>query len=134
MQYLQKEMTKRRDKRLELASRKRSYEVTNATKCRKADVDGVWSWWKVKIYIFINLQCILISYTAYGPWERERKALERPQPLPLTDLHLLPQPFLRKLLKTSQLEYTSLRNIVDIVTPAYINQKTLSILKSVRFF
>jgi hypothetical protein len=47
MQYLQKEMTKRRDKRLELASRKRSYEVINATKRRKADEDGVWSWWKV---------------------------------------------------------------------------------------
>src|SRR5882757_8771327 len=51
MQYLQKEMTKRRDKRLELATRKRSYEVTNATKRRKADEDGVWSWWKV-VYTF----------------------------------------------------------------------------------
>ena len=52
MQYLQKEMTKWRDKRLELASRKRSYEVTNATKCRKADEDGVWSWWKVNFFPF----------------------------------------------------------------------------------
>ena len=47
MQHLQKELTKRRDKRLELASRKRSYEVANASKRRKADEDGVWSWWKV---------------------------------------------------------------------------------------
>ena len=47
MQHLQKELTKRRDKRLELASRKRSYEVANASKRRRADEDGVWSWWKV---------------------------------------------------------------------------------------
>lgn len=54
MQYLQKEMTKRRDKRLELSSRKRTYEVSNATKRRKADEDGVWSWWKV-FDIFLSL-------------------------------------------------------------------------------
>lgn len=47
MQHLQKELNKRRDKRLELASRKRSYEVANASKRRRADEDGVWSWWKV---------------------------------------------------------------------------------------
>jgi hypothetical protein len=40
MQYLQKEMTKRRDKHLELASQKRSYEIMNATKRRKADEEG----------------------------------------------------------------------------------------------
>jgi len=49
MQYLQQEMIKRRDKRLELASRKRSYEIGNATKRRRADEDGVWSWWKVPL-------------------------------------------------------------------------------------
>ncbi len=42
MQYLQQEMRKRRDKRLELASRQRSYEVANATKRRNEN--GVWSW------------------------------------------------------------------------------------------
>jgi len=51
MQYLQKEMTKRRDKRLELASQKRSYEIMNATKRRKAD-ESVWSWWKVTLRFF----------------------------------------------------------------------------------
>jgi hypothetical protein len=65
MQYLQKEMTKRRDKRLELASRKRSYEVINATKRRKADEDGVWSWWKVDFFS-IKMLRLLITYTAYG--------------------------------------------------------------------
>src|SRR6266511_4183358 len=65
MQYLQKEMTKQRDKRLELASRKRSYEITNAMKRRKADEDGVWSWWKVT-FISINLQGFLITSAAHG--------------------------------------------------------------------
>jgi hypothetical protein len=41
MQHLQKELTKRRHKHLELASRKWSYEVANASKRRKADEDGV---------------------------------------------------------------------------------------------
>ena len=49
MQYLQQEMIKQRDKRLELALRKCSYEIGNATKCRRADEDGVWSWWKIPL-------------------------------------------------------------------------------------
>ena len=53
MQYLQNEMTKRREKQLELASWKRSYEVINARKRRKADEDGVWSW-KVKLLCLSN--------------------------------------------------------------------------------
>jgi len=60
MQYLQQEMIKRRDKRLELASRKRSYEVANATKRRRADEDGVWSWWKVP-FRTLSSNSILIS-------------------------------------------------------------------------
>ena len=55
MQHLQKELTKRRDKRLELASRKRSYEVANASKRRRADEDGVWSWWKVILFSFDDI-------------------------------------------------------------------------------
>ena len=47
-----------------LASWKRSYEVINATKRRKAD-EGVWSWWKVVLF-FINLRGLLIINTAYG--------------------------------------------------------------------
>jgi hypothetical protein len=96
MQYLQKEMTKRRDKRLELASRKRSYEVINATKRRKADEDGAWSWWQVissflficKVYLLHirltvdELQTEMIAETnrKRRKLERERRALERPQP------------------------------------------------------
>lgn len=48
MLHLHAELSKRRDKRLELASRRRDYEVANATKRRKLDEDGVWSWWKVR--------------------------------------------------------------------------------------
>ena len=96
MQYLQKEMTKRRDKWLELASRKQSYEITNSTKHRKADEDGVWSWWKV-IFLFLlifnvyllrlqlkvdELQTKMIAETnrKRRKLERERWALERSQP------------------------------------------------------
>lgn len=46
--HLHEELSKRRDKRLELASRRRSYEVANFTKRRRLDEDGVWSWWKVR--------------------------------------------------------------------------------------
>ncbi len=52
--HLQKELLKRRDKRLELASRKRSYEVANASyevanavTRRLADESNTWSWWQV---------------------------------------------------------------------------------------
>jgi hypothetical protein len=92
---LQKEMTKRRDKRLEPASRKQSYEVINATKCRKADEDGVWSWWKVSV-VFLCLRDAFLLYMQLTvdelqtemiaetnrkrrKLERERRALERPQ-------------------------------------------------------
>jgi len=45
--YLDEELSKRRDKRLELASRRRTYEVNDATKRKRAAENAVWSWWKV---------------------------------------------------------------------------------------
>ncbi len=45
--HLQKELLKRRDKRLKLALRKRSYEVANAVTRRVADESNTWSWWQV---------------------------------------------------------------------------------------
>ena len=45
---LQDELTNRRDKRLQLATRKRSFEVDNINKRRRADEDAIWSWWKVR--------------------------------------------------------------------------------------
>ena len=61
MLHLQKELSKRRDKRLELASRKRSYEVANATKRRKADEDSVWSWWKVGSSLLAPRSLLIIT-------------------------------------------------------------------------
>lgn len=67
MIHLQAELSKRRDKRLELAGRRRDYEVINVTKRRKLDDDGVWSWWKVREYqILVVLILITIcDVTAY---------------------------------------------------------------------
>jgi len=45
--HLDEELSKRRDKRLELASRRRTYEVNDATKRKRAAENAVWSWWKV---------------------------------------------------------------------------------------
>jgi hypothetical protein len=95
--YLQAELLKRRDKRLELASRKRSYEVANVTKRRKADEGATWSWWKVgwccnrRTALLLTkgpqfsrdeLQTDMISETnrKRRRMERDRRALERPQP------------------------------------------------------
>lgn len=50
MIHLQRELLKRRDKRLELATRKRAYEVANVTKRRRTDEDATWSWWKVRTH------------------------------------------------------------------------------------
>jgi cytochrome c-type biogenesis protein CcmH/NrfG len=70
----------------------RSYEVINATKRRKADEDGVWSWWKVRFSFLLNQevyssqvqltvdeQTEMIAETncKRRKLERERRALER---------------------------------------------------------
>ena len=47
--HLDEELSKRRDKRLELASRRRTYEVNDATKRKRAAENAVWSWWKVPL-------------------------------------------------------------------------------------
>jgi uncharacterized membrane protein YciS (DUF1049 family) len=67
MQHLQKELTKRRDKRLE---RKRSYEVANASKQRRADEAGVWSWWKVgySFDAFLLLADYCIIFLVHEGW------------------------------------------------------------------
>jgi hypothetical protein len=48
MLHLREELSKRRDRRLELASRRRAYEIANAARKRKADEDLAWSTWKVR--------------------------------------------------------------------------------------
>lgn len=51
--HIQKELLKRRDRRLELASRKREYELANVSKKRRTNEDSTWSWWKV-LYILLH--------------------------------------------------------------------------------
>ena len=45
--HLDEELSTRRDKRIELASRRRTYEVNDATKRKRAAENAVWGWWKV---------------------------------------------------------------------------------------
>ena len=52
MIHLQRELLKRRDKRLELATRKRAFELENVTKRRRTDEDATWTWWKVRAVLF----------------------------------------------------------------------------------
>lgn len=46
--HLHAELSKRRDKRLELATLRRTYEMASVTKKRSMDENATWSWWKVK--------------------------------------------------------------------------------------
>jgi hypothetical protein len=47
--HLHSELSRRRDKRMELAARRRNYEVANVLKRRRAEENSVWSWWMVRI-------------------------------------------------------------------------------------
>ncbi|PSR75697.1 hypothetical protein PHLCEN_2v8988 [Hermanssonia centrifuga] len=101
MLHLHAELSKRRDKRLELASRRREFEVVNATKRRKLEEDAVWSWWKLRRD---ELQTVMISEAnrKRRKLDRVRRALDRPQPVrhipsPIHDLP--PVPTLRELVR-----------------------------------
>ncbi|GBE89804.1 hypothetical protein SCP_1701290 [Sparassis crispa] len=101
MLHLHTELSKRRDKRLELASRRRDYEVSNVTKRRKLDEDAVWSWWQ---FVRDDLQTEMISETnrKRRRLERERRAMERPQParrIPSAPIDAPPPPTLREIVK-----------------------------------
>ncbi|KAG1758068.1 hypothetical protein EDD22DRAFT_957259 [Suillus occidentalis] len=94
------ELNKRRDKRLALACRKRVYEVVSTSKRRRTNEDVVWSWWKVRLMPILSLhithivfddstsvarddsQTEIIAETnrKRHKLERERRAIERPQP------------------------------------------------------
>ncbi|TFY76431.1 hypothetical protein EWM64_g7581, partial [Hericium alpestre] len=78
--HLHTELSKRRDKRLDLADKRRSCEVANTLKRRRAFEDGVWSWWK---HARDELQTDMIAETnrKRRKLERERRAMERPQPV-----------------------------------------------------
>jgi len=54
--HLHSELSRRRDKRIELAARRRSYEIANVLKRRRTEESAVWSWWMVRFfpYTFTN--------------------------------------------------------------------------------
>ncbi|KAH8102158.1 hypothetical protein BXZ70DRAFT_906139 [Cristinia sonorae] len=79
MLQLQTELDKRRSKRLDLAARRRDFEVANITKRRKLDEDSVWSWWKTSRD---DLQAEMTSEMnrRRRKLDRERRNLDRPLP------------------------------------------------------
>nr|GAT60889.1 predicted protein [Mycena chlorophos] len=80
MLHIQRELTARRDRRLELATRKRSLECVDAERKRTAAEHGVWSWWKLARD---DLQTDMITETnrKRRKMERDRRGTERPYPL-----------------------------------------------------
>ena len=50
--HLHSELSRRRDKRIELAARRRSYEIANILKRRRSEESAVWSWWMVRFFPF----------------------------------------------------------------------------------
>ncbi len=47
--HILRELSRRKDKRLELAAKKKEYELASITRKRKMDEYATWSWWKVGI-------------------------------------------------------------------------------------
>ncbi|KAH9020619.1 hypothetical protein EDB84DRAFT_563210 [Lactarius hengduanensis] len=78
--HLHSELSRRRDKRIELAARRRNYEVANVLKRRRAEENSVWSWWMLARD---ELQTTMIAETnrKRRKLERDRRAAERPQPV-----------------------------------------------------
>ncbi|KII91653.1 hypothetical protein PLICRDRAFT_173470 [Plicaturopsis crispa FD-325 SS-3] len=100
--HLHTELAARRDKRLDLAFKKRSYEEAMAVKRRKCDEDAVWSWWQ---FAGDELQTDMISETnrKRRRLDRDRRALERPQPvrrIPHPPHSVPAAPTLRKIVKS----------------------------------
>ncbi|KIK60339.1 hypothetical protein GYMLUDRAFT_603956 [Collybiopsis luxurians FD-317 M1] len=80
LHYIHSELSRRKNKRLELAKRKCEFEVSNVTKKRRIDESSVWQTWKVQRD---QLQTDIIAETnrKRRKLERERRAADRPQPV-----------------------------------------------------
>ncbi|KAI0717882.1 hypothetical protein C8T65DRAFT_104890 [Cerioporus squamosus] len=101
--HLHAELSNRRDKRLELAARRRDYEVENVRKRRRLDEAGAWSTWKNDRD---ELQKTMIAETngKKRRLERERRLIERPPPtrrFPIPLHEVPPAPTLREIVKNS---------------------------------
>ncbi|KAF8911329.1 Sds3-like-domain-containing protein [Mucidula mucida] len=97
--HYQKELSARRDKRIELASRKRELEIATIQKKRRVNEDGTWSWWQ---HERDQLQTDMIAENnrKKRKLERERRAVERPQPvrrIPHPPVDVPPAPTLREI-------------------------------------
>ncbi|KAF7312202.1 hypothetical protein MIND_00233100 [Mycena indigotica] len=80
MLHIQRELMARRDRRIELATRKRSFECADAERKRVTAEQGVWSWWKLSRD---DLQTDMITETnrKRRKMERDRRGSERSVPL-----------------------------------------------------
>ena len=72
--HLQAELSSRRDKRLELAARRRDYEAANVAKRRRLDESGAWSTWSVSYF----------CATARS-WLADPVLVERQRPIAISD-------------------------------------------------
>ncbi|KAL0071191.1 hypothetical protein AAF712_001756 [Marasmius tenuissimus] len=110
--YLQNELSRRKDKRLELAARKRAFEFSSISRKRKLDEDATWSWWKLERD---ELQTDMIAETnrKKRKLERDRRQMERPipartlPPMP-TDIGR-PLPTLRELIEDAPFSHKDTR-------------------------
>ncbi|KAF7790647.1 hypothetical protein EIP86_001603 [Pleurotus ostreatoroseus] len=129
MTHLHEELSKRRDKRLELAARRRDYEVVNITKRRRLDEEAVWSWWK---YRRDDLQTTMIAETnrKRRKLDRERRALDRPLPvrrIPSPPTEVPVAPTLRELVKGNPFDSAEARRRpLPLSSLAYPNLTMLS--------
>ncbi|KAI0315864.1 Sds3-like-domain-containing protein [Amylostereum chailletii] len=80
MLHLHAELSKRRDKRIELAEKRRSYEIVSIGKRRRAGETITWTTW---LHARDDLQTEMIAETnrKRRKLERERRAADRPQPV-----------------------------------------------------
>lgn len=105
LHYIQEELTKRRDKRLTLAERKRRYEVHTLERKRKEEEASIWDNWE---HTRDRLQTEMMAETnrKRRKLERERRAAERPMPVrrfPVPIRDPPPAPSLREIVNTTPL-------------------------------
>ncbi|KAJ3774341.1 hypothetical protein FB446DRAFT_787035 [Lentinula raphanica] len=104
MIYIQSELLLRKNKRLELAERKCTFEVANITKRRRLDEDATWSSWKLQ-KDELQTDMIAENNRKRRKLERNRRSLDRPQParripFPPNSDYLPPAPTLRQVVES----------------------------------
>lgn len=63
--HIQRELAARRDRRIELATRKRSFEATDAERKRGVGESGVWSWWKVRGFLACKKRILILVFCSW---------------------------------------------------------------------